>query len=144
MVFSCGFALFFQSEYGENKIVIQFFQFVQIGSIDVFVPGGNGINHAYTVKKLGNQRRCIQVVVHGLEAFFCQFVHIDRILVRGFQTVQHLYSCHQPFVSFFGGLQGFVGEVERTSVMCLKDKEPDCHGGVGLLQHVVFTGKQLV
>ena len=93
---------------------------------------------------MGDQDRCVEVVIDRFFTLGDQFIHIYRITGRSFHFVQCPDRCHQAFISLLGGFQGLVREIQRTPVVGLQDKETDGHRGIGLLEHIVFSRKELV
>ena len=102
------------------------------------------IDDAASIEKSGDNDRCIEVIVEGIEASLTQVGDGDIALLGRFEVVEALPSVHHSLVSLFGSLKSFVREVDSAAVVSLKDEETNGHRFVGLSELFVRAVEELL
>ena len=94
---------------------------------------------------MSDDNRWVEVIIHRFIAFGTKFfytVYTGSLFTRS-DAFQPFYGFLQTLQSLFGSLQGFVAEVHRAAIVCLKDEETDGHRTICLCQQLVWAFKEL-
>ena len=107
----------------------------------------DGVDNAASLEEIAYHERCLQVIVHGIIALLPECCHevmnIAVALSLRCYALNVCQSVHELLHTLLAGLQGIVGEVYCSTIVCREYEEPDGHRRVRLLERRVVACEEL-